>query len=61
MSAIKAIRKDEDNTFTRFMAVFDDWKRSSCKPYTWKTLVNALRSRSVGEIRLADELDREFC
>ena len=61
MSDIKVIHKDEDDTFSRFMAVFDHWQRSSCKPYTWKTLVNALRSRSVNEINLADELQREFC
>ena len=61
MSKIKAIYRDEINSFYRFMAVFDCWQRSSCEPYTWETLVNALRSRSVDEIKLADELDHEFC
>ena len=61
MSSIKAIYKDEIDSFDRFMAVFDCWQRSSCEPYTWKTLVNALRARSVNEIKLADELDHDFC
>ena len=61
MSEIKTIRCDEDDCFDRFMAVFDRWRRSSCKPYVWKTLVTALKSASVNEIKLADELQGEFC
>ena len=61
MSEIKTIQKDEDYAFDQFMAVFDRWKRSSCSPYAWKTLVTALKSTSVNEIKLAEELQREFC
>jgi hypothetical protein len=61
MSEIKTIRQDEDDAFDRFMAVFDRWQRSSCSPYAWKTLVTALKSTSVNEIKLAEELQREFC
>ena len=58
---IKAIQKDEDDSFDRFMAVMDKWKTSLSKPFTWATLVTALRSPSVNEHGLADELNREFC
>ena len=61
MGEIKTIQRDENECFDRFMAVFDRWQRSSCKPYIWKTLVTALKSRSVNENKLADELQREFC
>jgi hypothetical protein len=58
---IRAIQKDEDDSSDRFMAVMDHWKQSLRKPFTWATLVSALRSPSVNETRLADELNREFC
>ena len=61
ISEIKTIQRDEDDAFDRFMAVFDRWQRSSGSPYVWKTLITALKSRSVDESRLADELQRKFC
>ena len=61
MGAIDRIESDKCNSFDRIMAVFDCWKRSSCEPYTWKTLVTALKSRSVDEVKLAEELQHDFC
>ena len=61
MGEIKTIQRDGDDCFDRFMAVFDHWQRSSCKLYDWKTIITALKSRSVNENKLADELQREFC
>ena len=58
---IKAIQKDEDDCFDRFTAVLDQWKTSLSKPFTWATLIAALRSPSVKETVLADELNQEFC
>ena len=58
---IRAIQKDEDDSSDRFMAVMDHWKQSLSKPFTWATLVSALRSPYVNETRLADELNRKFC
>ena len=61
MSEIRAIRKDEEDCFDRFMAVFDHWMRTSCTPCSWETLVTALRSDSVKELDLADKLHDKFC
>ena len=58
---IKAIQKDEDESFDQFMAVMYQWKQSLHRPFTWATLVSALKSPSVYEIRLANELHRKFC
>ena len=58
---IKAIQKDEEESFDQFMAVMYQWERSLRKPYTWATLVSALESPSVNENRLAHELRTEFC
>ena len=61
MGSISSIRKDYDDCFEKFMAVFDIWQRSSSPPFTWDTLVTALKSKSVGENTLAKELQSEFC
>ena len=57
----KAIEKDEDECFDRFMAVLEQWKQSASHSYTWKTLITALKSASVDEQCLAKQLDRDFC
>ena len=57
----KAIEKDEDECFDRFTAVLEQWKQSASLPYTWKTLVTALKSTSVDEQTLAEQLERDFC
>ena len=58
---IRAIQKDEDDSFDRFMAVMYKWEQTLSKPFTWATLVSALQSPSVNEISLAEELNCEFC
>ena len=61
MGAINRIESNKCDCLDRFMAVFDHWKQSSSEPYTWKSLVTALKSRGVNEVRLAEELQRDFC
>ena len=39
-----------------FGEMFGVWRRRGSVPYTWRTLINVLRSTSVGEVRLSDEL-----
>ena len=58
---IRAIQKDEDDSFDRFMAVMYKWEQTLSKPFTWATFVSALQSPSVNGISLADELNCEFC
>ena len=52
--------KDLDH-FKRYMTVFDMWKNSDAKPYTWDALVKALKSQSVREMALARKLQRKHC
>ena len=61
MGEIYSIEHDRNNLFLRFMAVFEQWKKSCRQPYTWESLVTALKSPSVNEFRLAKELQEEFC
>ncbi|KAL5499418.1 hypothetical protein EMCRGX_G010828 [Ephydatia muelleri] len=39
-----------------FGEIFGVWRRHGSPPYTWRTLINVLRSPSVGEVLLSDEL-----
>ena len=43
-----------------FEAVFCIWKQLAKNPYTWKTIVDALNAPSVGENRLAEELEAKY-
>ncbi len=39
-----------------FDCVFSTWEKKLTSPFTWLTIVQALRSRLVGEFRLAEEI-----
>ena len=57
LEGIATINGDTNQCYTR---VFTQWKNqnSMVHPYTWSTVVCALQSHAVGEVRLADELSR---
>ena len=38
--------------------VFNWWQRNGSPPYTWATIIDALRAPIVGEVRLAHELEQ---
>jgi len=39
-----------------FSSVFKVWRNRATKPYTWSTVIEALKAPSVDEVRLAQEL-----
>ena len=39
-----------------FGEMFGVWRRRGSVPYTWRTLIDLLKSASVGEVLLSDEL-----
>ena len=39
-----------------FGEIFDVWRRRGSPPYTWKSLTGVLRSASVGEVLLSEQL-----
>ena len=39
-----------------FGEIFDVWRRRGSPPYTWGTLTGVLRSASVGEVLLSEQL-----
>ena len=43
-----------------FEQVFAEWRSRGTSPYTWKTIINALCSAAVGEVKLANELNAKM-
>ena len=39
-----------------FREIFNEWRRRGSPTYTWRTLIGVLRSASVGEVLLSDQL-----
>ena len=56
LQAICPQQQGLENYHRAFGEIFDVWRRRRSFPYTWRTLINVLRSTSVGEVRLSDEL-----
>ena len=52
---IKSISRTQDPILC-FAEVFDVWRKSGSPPYTWATIIDALRAPIVGEQQLAHEL-----
>ena len=44
----------------RFYSVFSLWKKQMTAPYKWSTVIHALETPAVNEIRLAEELKRSL-
>ena len=45
-----------ENYHRAFGEIFDVWRRRGPLPYSWRILIDVLKSPSVGEVRLSDEL-----
>ena len=49
-----------DQCILSFEQVFAKWRSLGTSSYTWKTMINALRSPAVGEVTLANELSDKY-
>ena len=57
LSRIRSIRTvKQAQPIHCYTEIFDMWKSKGSPPYTWATIINALRAPAVGEERLANEL-----
>ena len=43
-----------------FFEVFAKWKKQLKRPFTWSVIIEALRSPSVGETALANDLEKKY-
>ena len=54
---LESIKTDTTNNKRRHHQIFLLWKNQASAPYTWSTIIDALRSVTVEEAHLADELE----
>ena len=57
---LDSIRKQFPDPKDQLREMFKDWLKTGDNP-TWKTLTDALRSRSVGASRLVGDLKTKYC
>ena len=43
-----------------FSDVFEKWRNKGTPPYTWESIITALRAPLVDQIRLAETLQKQF-
>ena len=56
IQAIHPLQQCLEDYYKAFNEVFGVWKKRGSPPYTWETLIGVLKTESVGEVSLADEL-----
>ena len=55
-SKLKSIEKEHIDSFDCYTEIFQLWKSKGDPPFTWATIIDALKAPSVEEIELATEL-----
>ena len=61
VSTLDSIRERWDDDSDRLREVYKPWLKGVDPLPTWKALIEALRNRSVGEGKLADQLETKYC
>ena len=59
-SQLKIIETDGHGAEERMRTMLDHWLNNATVP-SWKDLVDALKAPTVGESRLATELEEKYC
>ena len=60
IGALDSIREQFTGPRDQLLEMLKTWLTTTDNP-SWKTLTDALRSRSVGESQLADHLETKYC
>ena len=58
---LDVIKKQYSDLTDCFRETLKTWLQTCVPPPTWVNIVEVLRSRTVGEARLAAELERKYC
>lgn len=60
LTDVERINVDFQTEETRLVQIFDKWNRKLFPPFTWNTIVEVLKSPTVGELSLADKIQRKY-
>ena len=61
VGTLDAIKKDNHTTSDCLIKTITIWLKTCPSLPTWSNIVNALRSCTVGEVRLAEDLETKYC
>ena len=61
VGTLNAIKKDNNSTSDCLRETLTTWLKTCPSLPTWNNIVNALRSSTVGEVRLAADLEQKYC
>ena len=61
VGTLNAIKKDCNSTSDCLRETLTTWLKTCPSPPTWSNIVDALRSSTVGEVRLAADLEQKYC
>ena len=56
MQAIHPLHQSLEDHHRAFGEVFGVWRKCGSPPYTWRTIIDVLKTASVGEVLLSDTL-----
>ena len=56
IQAIRPLQQRLEDYHRAYDEVFGVWKKCGSPPYTWRTLIRVLKTASVGEVVLAEQL-----
>ena len=56
MQAIRLLHQTLEDHHRAFGEMFGVWRRRGSPSYTWRTIIDVLKTASVGEVLLSDEL-----
>ena len=61
VGTLNAINEDYNSTSDCLRETLTTWLKTCPSPPTWSSIVDALRSSTVGEVRLATDLEQKYC
>ena len=61
VGTLDAIKEQYDNLSHCLREALKTWLKTSPSAPTWSNIVDALRSSTVGEVRLAADLEHKYC
>ena len=61
VGTLDAIKEQYDDPSHCLRKTLTTWLKTCPSPPTWKNIVDALRSSTVGEVRLAADLEQKYC
>ena len=61
VGTLDAIKEQYDDPSHCLKETLKTWLKTCPSPPTWKNIVDALRSSTVGEVRLAADLEQKYC